>query len=154
MNIKTEKWIIDGSISYKILEIEKCCDKLINSNNISINIKPDENEAYILDSPEYSVKISRCEEYWEDGYDYTCDYHEKISFCPFCGELIIIKIVNEIDKTEEYKLLQEQRNMLWKKYRNTDSKKKEDELKQQVRELDMRINEMLNSDDFKKVLNF
>lgn len=39
MKIKVEKWITDeyDNISYKIKSIEKCCDKLTNSKNISIN---------------------------------------------------------------------------------------------------------------------
>ena len=34
MKIELEKWIIDGSVAYKIANLEKCCDDIINSENI------------------------------------------------------------------------------------------------------------------------
>jgi hypothetical protein len=71
-------------------------------------------------------------------------------YCPFCGETINIEVVNEVDKNDEYKLLQEKRSLLWKKCCKTDSKKKEYELNKQVRELDNKINSMHMSDDFTK----
>lgn len=153
MNIKVEKWIIDDSVSYKILDIEKCCNEIINSKNISINTEYDENETYVGDNPEYSVKIVRAEERWdgEDGYSYFDNYYETIKFCPFCGQEIFIEVVNEVDKTEEYKPLREERDVLWKKCWKTDSKKKESELRKQVNELDNRINSMLASDNFERI---
>lgn len=148
MKIKVEKWIVGHEVSYKILDIEKCCDKLINSKNISINTEFDEHEdCYNEDKMNYSVKLVRSEYDEEVGDIY---YYEKVDFCPWCGKPITIEIVNEVDKTEEYKLLQEQRDALWKKCCKTDSKKKESQLREQVRELDNKINNMLTSDDFEK----
>lgn len=147
MKIKAEKWIIDDSMSYKILDIERCCDKLINSKNISINTEYDEYETFVDDNPEYSVKITR-EEY--DYENYPKFYYETIKFCPWCGKPIVIEIINEVDKTDEYKLLEKQREELWEKCHKTDSKKKELSLKEQVRKLDDKINNMLMNDDFGK----
>lgn len=151
MKIKVEKWIIDGEVSYKVLNIERCCDKLINSKNTRLNKAYDEHGCYDYDSEEdYSVKLFRKEEWtdWEDTF--SENYYEKIDYCPFCGEKIIVEIVNEIDKTGEYKELQKQRSELWKKCCKTDSKKKEETLRQQVNELDIKINNILTSDDFIK----
>jgi formate dehydrogenase maturation protein FdhE len=149
MKIKVGKCIVHNKFgdheSYKIINIERCCDKLINSKNISLNTKYDEYENY--DIQEYSVKLIRNEE----GYDeYRDTFYEKINYCPFCGSKIIIEIVNEVDKTEEYKNLEKEREALWKKCCKTDSKKKAQILNQQVRELDGKINNILDSDDFIK----
>jgi DNA-directed RNA polymerase beta' subunit len=146
MNIKVEKWIVDDCISYKIINIDKCCDKLINRKNISVNTEYDEYEAY--DKQDYSVKLIRGESVCDGDYDYMDYYYETIEFCPFCGEKIIIEVINEINKTNEYKSLREQRELLWNKCKKTDSKKKYEELYKQVSELDNSINYLLMSDDF------
>lgn len=136
MNLKVEKWTIDDDINYKILELEKCCDKLINSKNIDLY-------ADYYDDYDYSVNLIREERDYDEYSEF--DY-EKIKFCPFCGELIIIEIVNEVDKTNEYKILKEERDISWKKCCKTDSKKKEGELRQRVWELDKNINKLLGND--------
>ena len=48
-------------------------------------------------------------------------------------------MIGEEDRTEEYLELKKQRDDLWKKCRRTDSKKKENELRKQVQELDGKI---------------
>lgn len=153
MKIKVEKWIIDeyNDISYKIKSIEKCCNKLTNSMNITINNEYCENENYCGDNT-YSVKLVRKEEEgipWED-YTETNYYYEKIDFCPFCGEKIEIEFIGEIDKQEELELLRKEREDTWKKCCKTDSKKKEYDLQQQVYELDNKINTIHMNDDFTK----
>ncbi|MDF2503869.1 hypothetical protein [Clostridium sp.] len=152
MKIIVEKWFVKDnhnkeldSISYKIMNIAKCCDKIINSKNISINTEYDEHEIY--DIQEYVVKLVRDE---QDCEGYTDTYYEKINYCPFCGSKITIEIVNEVDKTDEYKDLEKERKELWQKLCKTDSKKKEYVLQQQVTELDKKINDILSSDDFIK----
>jgi hypothetical protein len=150
MKIKVEKWIIDDNTSYKILSIEQCCDKIIKSENISINNELDDFNPYYKDNTKdinYSVKLIK-NEYGYDGRNDT--YYETINYCPWCGEKIEIEIINTIDKTEEYKSLQQERNLLWGKCCRTDSKKKEYELQSKVTELDKKINSMLISDDFTK----
>ncbi len=146
MKISVEKWTIDENVFYKTLKIEKCCDRVITSENITLNNEYCENDTY-SDDNEYAVKLVRNEHEY-DGYDET--YYEKIDYCPFCGEKIEIDIVNTVDKTEEYKTLREERDLLWKKCCKTDSKKTEYKLRNQVRDLDLKINKMLQSDDFVK----
>ena len=151
MKIKVEKWITDEyNKSYKIISIDKCCDKLIKSKNTSINHGLDDFDPYYgedEDDINYSVKLAR-DEYDYDGWNDT--YYEKINYCPWCGSRIEVEIVNTINKTEEYKSLQQKRNELWGKCCKTDSKKKGQDLQEQVRLLDIQINKMLISDDFTK----
>ena len=151
MKIKVEKWITDEyeSESYKILSMEKCCDDLIISPNITINYEENEKDHHQLDR-EYSVKLIRCECDVVDSYGYDKYYYESIKYCPHCGELIEIQIVSEINKIEERKKLRKERDILWKKCCGTDSKKEADILKQQVRELDDKLNYILTSDGFEK----
>lgn len=154
MKIKVEKWIVDeyDNVSYKIKSIEKCCDKLTNSKNISINAEYCEGDnSYEDDS--YSVKLVRQEEESEpyENYTNTYYYYEKIQHCPFCGKQIEIEISDEvIDKQEELKQLREERQRVWDKCRKTDSKNKEKELQQQVYELDNKMNDIHINDDFTK----
>lgn len=148
MKIKVEKWITDEyNKSYKIISIDKCCDKLINSKNICIANESDEFETYYDDETDdnYSVKICREEKDYEGWTDY---FYESIKYCPHCGEKIEIEIVNTVDKQEELEQLRKERDLLWKKCCKTNSKKKEHELQQQVRELDNKINYIHISDDF------
>lgn len=156
MKIKVEKWIIDkdNNVSFKIKSIEKCCDKITQSQNISINNEYCEGDVY-LDDNTYAVKLVRAEENCDpyDDYHDMNYYYEKIHYCPFCGESIEIEIVNTVDKTEEYKQLQADRDLLWDKCRKTDSKKKEDELRNQIRELDDKISCIYMSDDFGKEID-
>lgn len=141
MKIEAEKWIIDDMESYKILNITKCCDKLIKSENICLNSQYDEHEFY--DNAEYSMKLQR------DQNDYDGDlitYYEKIDYCPFCGEKIQIEFTKEVDKTEEYNKLEAERSELNTKYRNTDSIRKRDKINEKLRELNAKLNSMLSSD--------
>lgn len=146
MNIKVEKWEFDGKRSYKILELTKCCDKITKSEVVTLR---DEYENG--DDSDYSVKLIEDQEAVLSGDDDWYSY-ERINFCPFCGEKIDIEIVNTIDKTEEYLELKQDRSELWEKCRKTDSKKKESQLREQIYELDKKINEMYVNDNFKEKL--
>lgn len=146
MEIKIEKWITEDGNSYKILKIEKCCDKILKSSNITLNSEFSEDDTY-EDEKGYSVKLIRKETDYEGYTDY---FYETIRFCPFCGKSIGIQIVNEVDKTDEYKTLTNEREILWKKCCKTDSRKKEQELREKVRELDNKINKILEDDDLKE----
>lgn len=74
---------------------------------------------------------------WEDKYEQ--DTYYKINHCPFCGEQIEISVVGEENVDDYYKTLSKQREELWKKYRKTDSKKKAQELYDQVHMIDNQI---------------
>lgn len=143
MKIELEKWIIDGSVAYKIINLEKYCEDIINSKTIDLV-----NNTCEIDEDECFVCIIK--ENDDNSENYIEDEYEKINYCPYCGEPIKIKIINTIDKTEECNQLSKQREELWCKYNKTDSKKKAEELRQQVRELDNEINNMYNSDSLKK----
>ena len=139
MKIKVEKWTFDGSKSYRIVQAEKCCDEILNSETVVLNYEY-END----DDTDYCVKLVKGEwEYYSENYDYT---YEKIKYCPFCGSKIEIEIVNTVDKTEEYFELKEKRKTLWSKCNKTDSKRESEELRIEVGILDSKINAMYNND--------
>ena len=146
MKIEVSKWIFDNTHSYKIKSLAKCCDEIINSDVVTL-VEDYENG----DDTDYSVKL-RNVNYEYDSYDDTYDdytTYESIKYCPFCGERIDIKIVEVIDKNEEYSKLAKLRDELWSKYTKTDSIKKSNKLQQEVRELDKKINEIHINDDLK-----
>ena len=80
---------------------------------------------------------------WEQTDNYP------IQFCPHCGEKIEISVVEEIDVSDKYNELTKQREELWKKCQRTDSKKKESELRKQVRKLDDQINDFYELGEWK-----
>ena len=88
--------------------------------------------------PSFALWYSEVIKDWDDEYEE--DTYYKINYCPFCGEPIEISVVGEEDIDECYKVLSKQRDELWKKYKRTDSKKKSEELRKQVQELDDQIN--------------
>ena len=146
MKIEVSKWIFGGTCSYKIKSLTKCCDEIINSNVITLAYDY-END----DDSDYSVKLR--ENHTEyDSYDHSYDdytTYESIKYCPFCGEKINIKIVEVIDKNDEYLELTQTRDELWDKYKKTDSIKKANKLQLEVRELDRKINEIHTNHDLK-----
>lgn len=93
----------------------------------------------------HSETVRSLEDEWEN------DYHYKISHCPFCGEPIEFSVVGEENVDEHYKALKQQREELWKKCNRTDSKKKSEELRKQVQELDDHINWLYELAEYKKV---
>lgn len=142
MDIKVEKWKFDDTKSYKILELKKCCDEIINSNTITLC--DDYNEGSDAD---YSVKLSQyhCEHSYEDYFDHYT--YENIKYCPFCGEKINIEIVSVINKDNCYIELSNKRDSVWSKINKTDSKKKESLLRNELMELDNKINQLYVNDD-------
>ena len=91
----------------------------------------------------YTEVITSYEDEWEQTDNYP------IQFCPHCGERIEISVVDEIDVSDKYNELTEQRKELWKKCQRTDSKKKESELREQVGKLDKQINGLYLLDEWK-----
>lgn len=75
----------------------------------------------------------------------------KLNQIQICGETIEITVVGEEDVDEYYKFLSKQREELWKKYCRTDSKKKSEELRKQVQELDDQINWLYQLAEYKDV---
>lgn len=146
MKIEVSKWIFDDTCAYKIKSLTKCCDEIINSDVITLA-----NDYENGDDSDYSVKLRdvnyEYDSYDGDYYDYTT--YESIQYCPFCGERIDVKIVEIIDKNDEYLELTQTRDELWNKYKKTDSIKKANKLQQEVGELDKKINELHMNDDLK-----
>ena len=138
IKIKVEKWVLDGSTSYKIIDIKNCCDEIRNNPLIDFYVESFENS-----EDEYGIALCEADTYpepWEDYY--TTDYrYYKINRCPFCGEPISIEIVSEFDKTVEYKQIETEVYDLRKNINKCDSKKKERELESEFREK----NNLLNS---------
>ena len=129
MKIEVEKIMFDNNegVQYKIVNIDKCCDEILNNSDY--------------------VDISG-DNYIDEIENYLDNYNVKIKYCPFCGEKIEIVIVNTVDKNEEYNKLQKERDTLNDKRRNTDSKKEEQKLNEEIKELDNKINAFYESDGF------
>lgn len=144
MKIKAEKWITNKEneeYSYHIVELEKCCDKLINSPNTTINSDYDE---------PYSVKLIQNEHDCDKYGHFDNTYYEKIQFCPFCGVKIEIEVVKEVYMEDEYNELSKVHGDLIYKKNHTDSKKKEYELQSRISSISKDLNNMLRSDDFNR----
>lgn len=147
MKIELIKLKFNDTYSYKYKPFKHCCEAIHNNNSI---IFTDEDFVYndelgINNSdyddnpiPQFCTSYTETFNSWGDEFENVYNY--PIQFCPHCGKKIEIKVVNEIDTSEEYEELTNQRNELWKKCQNTDSKKEENELREQVRCLDDRIN--------------
>ena len=139
MKIELIKYTFDnGNIGYKCKPMRYCCDKLKDNPIIDLV-----DEYTIGDHTEDlfpSVSIWQGEDYTEWGEDCHTDNYYKINYCPFCGEPIEISVVKEMDLSELYSKLENQRKELWNKYKRTDSIKKQTELHNCVRELDSKIN--------------
>ena len=148
MKIQVEKWTFDGEKSYKIIQAEKCCDKILNSEVIVLN---DDYENG--DDSDYGVKLEKYEHYWDYEDEINQYTYEPIKYCPYCGEKIEISIVNTIDKTKEYLELIKRREELWNKAIKTDSRKKSDKLREESYALDKVINELYYSDGLDNINN-
>ena len=147
MKIELIKLKFNNTCTYKYKSFKYCCEAIQNNKNIIFTgedlvfdevfgLDPsDYNESTI---PQFCTSYTETFNSWGDEFENTDNY--PIQFCPHCGEKIEIEVVDEIDVSEEYDQLSKQRDELWKKCQKTDSKKKENELREQVRELDNKIN--------------
>ena len=141
MKIELIRQKFDERRGYKYKPFDFCCDKIVGNPCIvfSDSVEIDDNKLddyldYECTFPAFALVHT------ESDYDVDWDTYYKISHCPFCGEPIEISVVGEEDVDDYYKNLSKQREELWKKYNKTDSKKKAQELYDQVHELDNQIN--------------
>ena len=140
MKIELIKLKFNDTHSYKYKPFQYCCDEI-------------QNDKAIVFTGEDLVCNEFCNSYTEifnscgDEYELTDNY--PIQFCPHCGEKIEISVADEIDVSDKYNELSKQREELWKKCQRTDSKKKEAELREQVRKLDNQINGFYLLDELK-----
>lgn len=143
--IKVEliKLKFDDSISYKYKPFKYCCEAITKNKTIQFTNESSVGDFYdVCDDdnivlPHFASWFVETINDWEDEWEN--DYYYTIKFCPHCGEPIEIVVVGEEDRTEEYLELKKQRDDLRRRCQRTDSKKKENELRKQVQELDRKI---------------
>ena len=153
MKIELIRQKFNETRGYKYKPFDYCCDKIKDNpriifDDVELDEKWDEDD-YECTFPAFVIHHSETVHSWEDEWEN--DYYYKIDFCPFCGKLIEISIIDEEDVDEIYQSLSKQREELWKKYTRTDSKKKADALREQVRELDNQINWFYHLCEYKDV---
>ena len=139
MKIELIRQKFNGTRGYKYKPFSWCCDKIQENPCIvfSDEVYADDDIDDECTFPAFALWHSEVFKDWEDEYEQ--DTYYKINYCPFCGEAIEISVVSEEDVDDYYKSLSKQREELWKKYNKTDSKKKSQELYEQVHELDNQI---------------
>ena len=136
MRLEVERHIIKededyNTSTYKIVAVTKCCDEILDSDYISLG-SDEEGE-------NYKFNLINEEHLYSYGETYEQTYYKPIKYCPFCGKPLEIVIDDAFDITEEYNRLHDERDRLWSLCNKTDSKKKSEELSEQVRQLDKEI---------------
>lgn len=152
MKIDLIKLKFNDTYSYKYKPFTYCCDEIQNDKAIvftdeDINDIGGEYEDDGVSIPQFCTSYTEVITSYEDEWEQTDNY--PIQFCPHCGEKIEILVVDEIDVSDKYNELSKQRENLWKRCQATDSKKKEAELREQVRRLDNQINSFYWLDEWK-----
>ena len=151
MKIELIKQKFNSTRGYKYKPFSWCCNKIQDNPCVVFS-----DEVYTEDTiddectfPAFALCHTKVYRDWEDEYEQ--DTYYKISHCPFCGETIVISADSEEDVDDYYKNLSKQREELWKKYNKTDSKKKAQELYEQVHELDSQIDWLYQLAEYKEV---
>ena len=146
MKIEVEKLIFDNGeeCSYHIINIDKCCDDILH-NSKYVDIIAKDNYIEDIEKDNYNVNIFNSYMSYNDTLETE---YKVIAHCPFCGESIEIEFIRTINKDEEYKELTNKRDMLNIRRRKTDSKKEEQKLHEEIKELDNKINAFYESDGF------
>lgn len=156
MKIELIRLKFDDTHSYKYKPFKYCYDEIQNDKAIVFAgedlVCNDTFGLVVRDSddniiPQFCTSYTETFNSWGDEYEQTDNY--PIKFCPHCGEKIEISIVDEIDVSDKYNELTNQREELWKKCQKTDSKKKEAELREQVGKFDKQINGLYLLDEWK-----
>lgn len=148
MLIHVDKYILikssyHDSISCKITGINWCCSHMKACNEIRFDIGEYVQEINAEDAEKPCLIFYREE---EDECGVT-KFKTRINHCPFCGEKIEIIIVNEIDKTEDYKNAGKEIEALKLCIKNTDSKREEEMLRNKIRSIEKMTNEWWESSD-------
>lgn len=156
MQVSLTRLKFNNTYAYKYRPIEYCCEKIKRNENI-VFTNEDLAEEFLgeddydstagnIPLPKFCTSVTKTVGSWGDEWEETTNY--PINFCPHCGEPINIEISAEADVSVEYDMLEKQRKDLWEKCQKTDSKKKDSELREQVEELDRRINEFYTLSEF------
>ncbi len=145
MKIKLIKVTFDDTFAYKYLPFKHCCDAIGENEAITFT---DQNFAYDIENdelypiPRFCTSYNYTEGSYLDTWEETTNY--PINYCPHCGEKIEIEVTDETDISSEFSHLESARKSLFSEANKTDSKRKEAELREQVRELDQKINWFYN----------
>lgn len=153
MKIELIKLKFNDTCSYKYKPFTHCCNEIQNDKAIiftgeDINDIGGEYDDDGISIPQFCTSYTEIITSYEDEWEQTDNY--PIQFCPHCGEKIEIEVVDEIDISEKYNELTKQRKELWKKCQRTDSKKKANKLRQEVAELDNKINGLYELEEYKE----
>ena len=150
MKIELIRLKFNDTHSYKYKPFKYCCGEIHQNDCIIFtneDLSPLKHIDYDNFIPQFCTSHTEVITSYEDEWEQTDNY--PIRFCPHCGEKIEISVVDEIDVSDKYDELTKQRDELWKKCQRTDSKKKEAELREQVRKLDNQINGFYLLDEWK-----
>ena len=156
MKIELIKLKFNDTHSYKYKPFTHCCDEIQNDKAIVFTgedlVYNDTFGLVVRDSddniiPQFCNSYTETFNSWGDEFEQTDNY--PIQFCPHCGEKIEISVVDEIGVSDKYNELSKQREELWKKCQRTDSKKRESELREQVKKLDNQINDFYELGELK-----
>ena len=143
------------SKSYKICNCEYCCEGIKHLPNIDFYFKVAENTDNPIEDDygygqDLGIMLQHSVTYhdpWDyDDYGYTEDYYYKLNYCPICGKKIEVDIVDNVDVTTEYEVLQKERDEVNKKYMKTNSIKKQSEYLKRRQELDREIDNFYHTD--------
>ena len=156
MKIELIKLKFNDTHSYKYKPFQYCCGEIQDDKAIVFtgeDLVCNDTFGLVVRDSDDTIIPQFCNSYTETFNSYGDEYEQTdnypIQFCPHCGEKIEISVVDEIDVSDKYNELSKQRKDLWKKCQRTDSKKKEAELREQVRNLDNQINGFYLLDEWK-----
>ena len=144
MKIELMRVRFGESFNYKYKSRQYCCDRLKESPSIILTneelmyeseTEDFSNDEHIPIPPRMCITEKDC----TYGIEYPETNNYPIKYCPLCGEKIDISVDGEIDATEEFDRLNEERKELLKKRRETDSKKETLEIEKRMSELSHKI---------------
>ena len=149
MKIELIRLKFNDTHSYKYKPFTHCCDEIQNDKAIvftgeDINDIGGEYKDEGISIPHFCTSHTEVITSYEDEWEQTDNY--PIQFCPHCGEMIEISVVDEIDVSDKYEELIKQRDELCQR---TDSKMKEFELRKQIGKLDDQINDFYELGEWK-----
>ena len=143
MELKLKEFRVDNSHAYKITRARFCCDAI--KKYIFVDLGQD-----LGLSPQ--VAISQESTVYADGTDWQETDYTKIDFCPFCGEKIILDVVEIEDVSVYYILLQEAGLEYRRRSKDVDSKKEESELLEKARMYSDELNYYLTNDSIHSLI--
>ena len=132
------------SLNYKYKPIKYCCDGLkdhplilLTNKELMYESETEDfsNDEHIPIPPRMCITEKDC----TYGIEYPETNNYPIKYCPFCGEKIDISVDGEIDATEEFDKLNEEKKELFKRRKETDSKKETLEIEKRMGELSQKI---------------